>query len=106
MMRHVVSRYPWAVEICDPFLHPIQPLAHEGLAQHILFDIHKMSGSIEHSERRSGVVVQQIPDGPVSTDLVLSRGHNECGATKKDGWCHFKGSGACRLQPCLVGVVG
>jgi hypothetical protein len=61
MMRHVVSRYPWAVEICGPFLHPIQPLAHEGLAQHILFDIHKMVGPIEHGECRSGVVVQQIP---------------------------------------------
>src|SRR2546421_12661731 len=58
MMRHVVSRYPWVVEICGPFLHPIQPLAHEGLAQHILFDIHNMSGPIEHSERGSGAVVQ------------------------------------------------
>ena len=46
MMRHVVSREPWAVEICGVFLHPIQPLAHEGLAQHILFDIHKMSSPI------------------------------------------------------------
>ena len=50
MTRHVESRDPWAVEICGPFLHPIQPLAHEGLAQHILFDIHKMSGPIEDSE--------------------------------------------------------
>src|SRR6266571_5207589 len=81
-MRQLVSRSRWAVEICGVFLHPIQPLAHEGLAQHILFDIHKMSGPIEHSERRSGVVVQQIPGVPVSTEVVLSCGQHERGATK------------------------
>ena len=65
------------------FLHPIQPLAHEGVAEHLLFDRHKMSGSIKHRERRSGIVVQQIPGVPVSTEVVLSCGQNECGATKE-----------------------
>ena len=102
-----MSQYPWAVEICGPFLHPIQPLAHEGLAQHILFDIHKMSGPIEHSERRSGVVVQQIPGVPVSTEVVLSCGQHERGATKGCEECvHVKGKGAGRLQPRVEGVVG
>src|SRR5229473_3972966 len=79
---------------CGTFLHPIQPLAHEGLAQHILFDIHKMSGPIEHSERRSGVVIQQIPGVPVSTEVVLSCGQHERGATKEGGLCvHFEGRG-------------
>jgi len=80
---------------CGGFLHPIQPLAHEGLAQHILFDIHKMSGPIEHSEGRSGVVVQQIPGVLVSTEVVLSCGQNERGATKGCGQgVHVKGKGA------------
>src|SRR6266567_2290329 len=99
MMRHVGSRDPWAVEICGPFLHPIQPLAHEGLAQHILFDIHKMSGPIEHGKRRSGVGVQQIPGVPVSTQVVLSCGQHERGATKGGGKSvHVKGKGAGRRQ--------
>src|SRR5260221_13225638 len=85
MMQHVVLGYPWGVEIGGPFLHPIQPLAHEGLAQHILFDIHKMSGSIEYSERRSGVVVQQIPGVPVSTEVVLSCSQHERGPVKGAG---------------------
>ncbi len=107
MMRHVGSGYPRAVEICGPLLHPIQPLAHEGLAQHILFDIHKMSGPIEHSERRSRVVVQQIPGVPVSTEVVLSCGQHERGAIKGGGKSvHVKGKGAGRLQPRLEGVVG
>src|SRR6266851_257840 len=92
---------------CGTFLHPIQPLAHEGLAQHILFDIHKMSGPIEHSEGRSGVVVQQIPGVPVSTEVVLSCGQNKRGATKGCGKSvHVKGKGAGRLQTLVEGVVG
>ena len=92
---------------CGAFLHPIQPLAHEGLAQHILFDIHKMSGPIEYSERRSGIVVQQIPGVPVATEVVLSCGQNERGTTKRCGECvHVKGKGVGRLQPRVEGVVG
>src|SRR5260370_17975626 len=62
---------------CGTFLHPIQPLAHEGLAQHILFDIHKMSGPIEHSEGRSGAVVQKIPAILVATDVLFSSRQTE-----------------------------
>ena len=32
-----------------PFLHSIQPLAHKGLAQRILFDIDEVAGPIEHA---------------------------------------------------------
>ena len=107
MMRQMVSRSRWAVEICGVFLHPIQPLAHERLAQHILFDIHKMSGPIEHGERRSGVVVQQIPGVPVSTEVVLSCGQHERGTTKGGGKSvHVKGKGAGLLQPLVEDVVG
>src|SRR5260370_26695149 len=61
---------------CVTFLHPIQPLAHAGLAQHILFDIHKMSGPIEHSQRRSGVVVPKIPGILLATEVLLSPGQH------------------------------
>src|SRR5260221_4951739 len=92
---------------CGTFLHPIQPLAHEGLAQHILFDIHKMSGPIEHSEGRSGVVVQQIPGVLVATEVALSSGQNERGATKRCGeGVHVKGKRAGGLQPREERVVG
>jgi hypothetical protein len=42
------------------FLHPIQPLAHEGLAESCLFESQKMPGPIEHGERRSGVMLRCI----------------------------------------------
>jgi len=88
------------------FLHPVQPFAHKGLAQHILFDIHKMSGPVEYSEGRSGVVVQQLPGVAVSTEVVLSCGQDECGASKGSGQgIHVKGKGGRRLQPLVEGMV-
>src|SRR5712692_8750494 len=88
------------------FLHPIQPLAYEGLAESCLFETHKMSGPIEHRERRSGVGVQQIPGVLVSTEVVLSCGQNERRATKEGKlWVHFEGSGAGHLQSLVEGVV-
>jgi hypothetical protein len=48
------------------------------VAEFILFDIHKMSSPIEHSEGRSGVGVQQIPGVLVSARDLPFR--NESGA--------------------------
>jgi site-specific recombinase XerD len=66
-----------------------------------------MSGPIEHCERRSGVVVQQIPGVPVATEVTLSCGQHERGSIKGGGKSvHVKGKGSGWRKPLVEGVVG
>src|SRR5215472_10076223 len=109
----VPSQYPmespglWSRTRGDPFLHPIQPLAHEGLAEQILLDIDKMPSPVEHRKCCSGVVLQQFPGVTVAAEMILAASQQERGELGGGGMSRrLKGSRTSRLQLRVEGVVG